>query len=179
MSAAVWFVNLAVLLAVLGADLGTRQITRRRILRPLIVSAVAVAVFVKGPQTSGTGLALELAGLGIGLALGAVGSRRLMSIRRDRAQGMATSVAGAGYAAFWIIVIGTRLVFSYGASHWYSAALGRWLAAHRVTVAGLTDALILLAIGMVLARVVRFTRALGSVGRPDAQAGLQAVSTRS
>jgi hypothetical protein len=179
MSTAIWLVNLAVLIAVLGADLGTRQITRRRILRPLIVSAVAVAGFVKSPQSSGTGLALELAGLSVGLALGALGSHRLMTVRRDESAGTAASIAGAGYAALWTGVIGARLVFSYGADHWYSAALGRWLAAHQVTVAGLTDALVLLAIGMVLARVMRFARVLGSVGRPDPHAALRAVSTRS
>ncbi|HTU29526.1 MAG TPA: hypothetical protein VMF07_09100 [Solirubrobacteraceae bacterium] len=179
MSASIWLVNLAVLAAVLGADLGTREITRRRILRPLIVSAIAVAVFVKSPQTSGTGLALELAGFGIGLALGVIGSHRLMSVRQDGAAGTATSVAGTGYAAFWTAVIGARVLFSYGAEHWYSAALGQWLAAHQVTVAGLTDTLILLAIGMVLARVMRFARVLGSLEHHGAPAGHHAVSSRS
>jgi hypothetical protein len=165
MSASIWLVNLAVLLTVLAADLGTRQITRRRIVRPLVVSGVAVAVFVKSPQTSGAGLVLELAGLGVGLALGAIASRRLMSIRRDEAANTTTSVAGAGYAAFWTAVIGARLLFTYGADHWYSAPLGQWLAGHQVTVAALTDTLILLAIGMVLARVLRFARVLGHAGQ--------------
>ena len=62
MTADVLIVNLAVLGAVLWADLGTKDITWRRVLRPLIVSAVAIAIFVKSPQTSGNGLGLGSSG---------------------------------------------------------------------------------------------------------------------
>jgi hypothetical protein len=153
-------VNLAVLAAVLWADLGTKEVTRRRVVRPVIVTAIAVAIFVKNPQTSGNGLALELAGLVGGLILGAIGVRLLMVIRTDPGSGKPISIAGAGYAAFWIVVIGARLLFTYGANHWYSHALGQWLTANRVTVDALTDALILLAIGLVLARAIRFAHVL-------------------
>ena len=57
-------------------------------------------------------------------------------------------------------MIGARLLFTYGANHWYSHALGGWMTTNGVTVDGLTDALVLLAIGMVLARAVRFARVL-------------------
>jgi F0F1-type ATP synthase membrane subunit c/vacuolar-type H+-ATPase subunit K len=164
MSASIWIVNLVVLAAVLAADLGTREITRRRVVRPLIVSGLAVAVFVKSPQTSGAGLAIEVVGLVAGLALGMIGSRLFMVVRRDEDSNTATSIAGVGYAAFWLVVIAARLLFSYGANHWFSHPLGQWLAAHQITVAGLTDALILLAIGLVLARVARFARVLSEVG---------------
>jgi hypothetical protein len=75
------------------------------------VSAIAVVVFVKSPQTSGNGLALELVGLVSGLILGAIGANLLMDIRKDPRTG--------------------------------------------------NDALILFAVGLVLARVVRFARVLG------------------
>jgi hypothetical protein len=163
MSANVWIVNLVVLAAVLAADLGTREITRRRVVRPLIISGIVVAMFVKSPQTSGAGLAIEAGGLAAGLALGAIGSRAFMVIRRDEGSNTATSIAGFGYAAFWVLVIGARLLFTYGANHWFSYSLGQWLAANQITVAGLTDALILLAIGLVLARVARFARVLSEV----------------
>jgi hypothetical protein len=159
-TADVLIVNLAVLGAVLWADLGTKEITWRRVLRPLVVSAVAIAIFVKSPQTSGNGLGVELVGLVAGLTLGTVGSLLLMAIRRDPGTEKFVSQAGAGYAAFWIVVIGLRLLFTYGANHWYAHALGQWLFTNRITVAGLTDGLILLAIGMVLARVLRFARVL-------------------
>jgi hypothetical protein len=165
MSVSIWIVNVVVLAAVLAADLGTREITRRRVVRPLIVSVVVVAMFVKSPQTSGAGLAIELVGLAVGLALGTIGSHRFMVIGRDERSNAPTSAAGVGYAAFWVVVIGARLLFAYGANNWFSHPLGQWLAANQITVAGLTDALILLAIGLVLARVARFARVLGQVGQ--------------
>ena len=158
MPASIWIVNLAILAAVLSADLGTREITRWRIARPVLVSAVAIAIFVKSPQTSGNGLELELAGLLVGLLLGTLGSLAFMRIRPATGSRAAISSAGAPYAAFWIAVIGGRLLFTYGANHWYTHSLGKWLFDNQITVNGLTDSLILLAVGMVLARVVRFTR---------------------
>ena len=174
MSTDVLIVNLVVLGAVLWADLGTKAITRRRIRRPVVVSAIAVAIFLKSPQTSGNGLTLELAGLAAGLALGAVGSRLLMRISRDPSTGEQVSIAGLGYGALWTAAIGARLLFTYGANHWYSQSLGHWMAANRVSVDGLTDALILFAIGMVLARVIRFAHAVGAA--PDGQS--PALSSR-
>ena len=164
MPADVLIVNLVVLGVVLSADLGTRTITRLRIMRPLIVAAVAVVIFVRNPQTSGTGLTLELVGLVSGLILGAIGVRLLMVINTEER----TTVAGAPYAAFWIVVIGARLLFTYGAEHWYTEPLGRWLITNHVTVDGLTDALVLFAIGMVLARALRFARALSVAPGPQA-----------
>ncbi len=158
MSASIWIVNIAILVAVLSADLGTREITWRRILRPVLVSAIAISIFVKRPQTSGNGLELELAGAVVGLVLGTLGSLAFMRIDRATSMRGAVSHAGAAYAVFWIVVIGARLLFTYGANHWYTHSLGKWLFDNRITVDGLTDALILLAIGMVIARVVRFTR---------------------
>lgn len=79
----VLIVNLVILGVVLWADVGTGQITRRRVLRLLIISVIAVAIFVKSPQTSGNGLALELVGFATGLILGAIEAHRLMRITRD------------------------------------------------------------------------------------------------
>lgn len=164
MATSILIVNLAVLAAVLSADLGTRTVTWRRVLRPVIVAAIAIAIFVKSPQTSGSGFALESAGLAGGLILGSIASHLLMAIRTDPRTDEQVSVAGTGYAIFWVVVIGARLVFTYGADHWYSHPLGGWLAANAVSVAALTDALILFAIGLVLARVIRFARVLRQTG---------------
>lgn len=39
MSAGIWIVNLAVLASVLGTDLGRREVSKRRLLRPALVAA--------------------------------------------------------------------------------------------------------------------------------------------
>lgn len=148
MPASVWIINLVVLTVVLEADLGTRKITWMRLARPVVVAGVIISFYLKGVADSGSGLALELglAALGIvlGLAAGAV-----FGVFRD-ADGFPRSRAGAGYAALWVAVIGARIGFAYATSH--SRSLQVWLGTHHVTGAALTDALIFMAAGMLLAR---------------------------
>lgn len=151
MSASIWIVNLVVLASVLGTDLGRREISKRRLLRPAIVAAVIVPMYLKHPATAGTGLALELTLAGVGLLLG-LGAAALLRTRREAATGRVLTQGGAGYAALWTAVVGARLMFSYGAQHWFSESLGRWMYQHSVTADALTDALVLMAIAMLLGR---------------------------
>ena len=75
MPSSVWIINLVVLGAVLEADLGRRKITRRRLLRPIIILAFVVLVYVRGVGAGADSLLLELALLRAGVALRfAVGS---------------------------------------------------------------------------------------------------------
>lgn len=155
MPAGVLIVNLAVLVAVLWADLGTRAITWSRALWPAVIAAIVIGIFFKSPQTAGRGLDLELGGLAVGLLLGVLAALRLMVIRVDPATDEPVTEAGPGYAGFWITVIALRIVYTYGAHHWYAHPLGTWKLKNGITTNGITDALILLAIGLVLARVLR------------------------
>jgi hypothetical protein len=146
--ASVWIINLVVLTAVLEADLGRRRITWFRLARPLLLAGVIIAFYIKGVASGGSGLTLELAlagaGLGLGLLAGAI-----FGVFRDPA-GFARSRAGFAYAALWIVVIGARIAFAYSTSH--SHSVQTWLGTHHVTSAALTDALIFMAAGMLLAR---------------------------
>jgi hypothetical protein len=56
------------------------------------------------------------------------------------------------YTALWAVVIGSRIGFAYATSH--SHGLQVWLGTHHITSAALTDALIFMAAGMLLARTV-------------------------
>ncbi|HEY3478862.1 MAG TPA: hypothetical protein VGL02_08170, partial [Streptomyces sp.] len=100
MDAGVWIVNIAVLASVLGTDLGRRKVGRARLLRPAIVAAVIVPMYVKNPATSGSGLVLELAGATLGLLLG-FAAAGLLKVRRDAANGEVYTHAGTAYAALW------------------------------------------------------------------------------
>ena len=40
--------------------------------------------------------------------------------------------AGFAYGAFWVVVIGARLIFIYGSNHWYSQSLGSWLHTNQI-----------------------------------------------
>lgn len=145
-------INALVLIAVLEADLGRgRKISRLRILRPLLLSAAIVPLFVQTVATRGTGLALEIGGACAGVLLGALASR-LVSVRQAPGTNRAVSDAGFGYAALWIAVIAARSAFSYGSAHWFTASLGQWMSDHAVSGAAVTDTLVFMAVAMLLTR---------------------------
>jgi hypothetical protein len=168
MPASVWIINLVVLTVVLEADLGTRKITWMRLGRPLVLAAVVISFYLKGIAGSGDGLTFELGltalGLVAGLAAGAI-----FDVLRD-AKGFPRSKAGAGYAALWVAVISARIGFAYATSH--SRSLQMWLGTHHITGAALTDALIFMAAGMLLART--FTLLARSRQLPQAVPALSA-----
>jgi len=162
----VLIVNIAVLFAVLEADLGRRKITSFRILRPLLLAAGIIPLFIVHPATAGNGEILEVALAGLGVLLGLVVAGTLMKVTFDDASSQSVSVAGPAYGAFWVAVIGARLLFTYGANHWYSTQLGHWLMTNGITVDALTDALIFMALTMAVTRTIRL-----AVGRAQVRRG--------
>jgi hypothetical protein len=147
-------VNALVLFAVLEADLGpARKISRMRLLRPLLLSASIVPLFLEAIATHGTGLALEIAGGVAGVLLGLTAAG-MISIRRQPETGRLLTRAGAPYAALWIAVIAARSCFSIGATHWFNHPLATWMTNHQVTGAAITDTLIIMAVAMTLARTL-------------------------
>lgn len=151
MNTSVWIINLAVLIAVLEADLGHRRITWFRVARPLVLSAVIVPIYLKHTVTSGHGLALEVVGAVAGVLFG-VAAASVMTVRRDAATGRAVSDAGVLYAALWIVVIAARLFFVYGSNHIFQNQLGHWMMTEHITKNALTDALVFMAVTMTLSR---------------------------
>jgi hypothetical protein len=147
-------VNGVVLATVLASDLGpARKIGSMRLLRPVIAAAVIIPLFVSRPVTHGTGLAVEIAGAIAGL-LGGLAAAALMGVYRSPRTGQPVSRAAVPYAIFWVVVIGARAAFSYGAGHWFQGPLVSWAIANQVTVAAITDGLIFMAIAMVLVRTI-------------------------
>lgn len=126
MDIGVWILNLAVLFVVLESDLGTRKVTRLRVLRPVITAAAIVPIFIGDLATSGYGLMLEIAGIAAGLLPGLLASA-FMPVHEGMVNGRrcAKSRAGIGYALTWIAVVGARLAFSYGSAHVFGRRTGR------------------------------------------------------
>jgi hypothetical protein len=147
-------VNGIVLAAVLEADLGShRKVSRLRIARPLLLAAAIVPLYLTTFATHGTGLGLEVVGA-IGGLLAGIAAASLTHVYRSPTTDQPVSRAGAGYAALWVTVIGARAAFSYGSVNWFGASLGHWMTRHDVSVGAITDSLILMAVGMLLARTV-------------------------
>ena len=154
-------INGAVLIAVLEGDLGPhRKIGKFRILRPLITIAVIIPLFIDSPVTHGNGLLIELAGVAAGLLCGVIVAA-LMRVYRSPKTGQPVSAAGFPYALVWIIVVGARAAFSFGATHWFPAQIDQWGFSHQVSGAAITDGLIVMALAMVLVR----TASLGARAR--------------
>ncbi len=143
----------AILAGVFLSDLGHRAVTTHRLLRPLIIAGVVGATYLTNFATSGDGLALELAGTGAGALLGLFAAS-FMHVERDPSEGNVFTRAGIGYALIWIVVVGARLAFIYGTSHWFNASLGTWMSSHHITADALTDALVLMALAMTTTRTL-------------------------
>ena len=151
-------VNAVVLVAVLEADLGAhRAINRLRIIRPLLLAAAIVPLFLEAFTTSGTGLTLEIAGVAAGL-LGGLAANTLTHVYRSPTSGKPVSRAGTGYAAVWIIIIAARAAFSWGSAHWFTPQLGSWMIHNDISTAAITDSLILMAVAMLLTRTLGLAR---------------------
>ncbi len=156
-------VNLAVLFAILEADLGRRRIGSFRLLRPVLLAAGIIPLFIVHPATSGHGEVLEITLAALGALLGLAAAGGLMKVGFDDASQQVVSTAGAAYAAFWCCIIGARLLFAYGANHWFTTQLGHWIVTNGVTVDALTDALIFMALAMAVARTLRLAIGWGRV----------------
>jgi hypothetical protein len=159
-------VNAVVLALVLARDLGPqRGIGKTRIIIPLAAAALIIPLFMQRVTTNGNGLALELAGAAAGIAAGLVALWQIR-VYRSPQTGKPASAAGWRYALVWTVIIGARAVFSYGASHWFTSQLGHWLITSHIPAPALTDALIFMAVAMLLTRTISLAWRARSAGSP-------------
>lgn len=147
-------VNGLVLAATLTSDLGAhKKIGPMRVLRPALIAASIVPLFIDPVVTHGNGLAVELAGVAASL-LGGLAALALTRVYRSPATGKPVSYASWPYALLWILVVGARAAFSYGSFHWFPTQLAAWCQAHQVTGAAITNGLIFMAVTMLLTRTL-------------------------
>ena len=77
----------------------------------------------------------------------------LVSVRREGLQVVTT--AGVGFAALWVAVIGGRMLFAYGADHWFTGWIVTFSRDHLITGGDAwTAAFVMMAMAMVAVRVI-------------------------
>lgn len=193
MPASVWLLNLIVFGILLESDLGRRRIGWFRVLRPLLTTVLIVPLFLDSIPANGSNVLLQVAGAAVGVLLG-LAAHLFLSVYYDPtksmkrrgpgrgtagqdATGRPCSRAGFGYAAYWAVIFGARLLFIYGTYHWFSASIGQFLATHQLSAAGLTDALIFMAVTMALARSVLLGARARAVTRAAAASAAPVTSS--
>ena len=163
MTTSQYLLNAGLLAYILASNLGAHAVTRRRMTLPLVLVAVAAAVFLRSIPTLGNDLVLELIAVAAGVGLGVLAGL-LVRVRNDG--GRLFTSAGTPYAALWVFVIGGRVLFAYGADHWYARAIAEFSMRHQITGADAwTCAFVLMALSMVLARVAVTAARSGLVQR--------------
>ncbi len=151
MTTSQYFLNLALLAWIISSNLGTRTLTRRRVTVPLFVVASAGWFYLNDLPTLGNNGKLELVGLAVGVLLGVVAALTVR-VHRDGERVLAT--AGAAFVAIWVAVIGGRVLFAYGAEHWFARDIGEFSRSHLITGADAwTAAFVIMALAMVVSRL--------------------------
>jgi hypothetical protein len=168
-------INGAVLAATLHGDVGTRRIGAFRVLRPFVLAGAIIPLFISPLTTHGTGLTLELAGALAGV-VGGLAAMALTKVYRSPETGKPVSRAGWPYALLWVLVIGARAFFSYGSFHLFPNQLAHWCETNQVTGDAITDALILMAVAMVMVRSVGLAARAALLRRAEAPSPVDAIS---
>lgn len=151
-----WLLNIGLLIFILGTNLGQRRITRRRLVLPLALAALAGVVLLADTPARGNDTALAVIGALAGIALGILAGLFMDVLRQ--ADGTVASRAGAAYAVLWVLVIGGRIAFAESASGWASAAVRDFSISNHISgSAAWTAAFVIMALAMVASRVITTT----------------------
>ncbi|ANF30736.1 hypothetical protein A0130_02715 [Leifsonia xyli] len=150
-----YLLNIGLLAFILISNLGARKVSSLRLLLPVLIAAVCGGLFLTDVPTAGNDVLLEAIGIGAGMALGVAAG---FFMRADVRDGVTVLRAGWSYALLWIVVIGGRMLFAYGADHWFPAQIADFSMSARITGAPAWAAtFILMALAMVVARVATTT----------------------
>jgi hypothetical protein len=140
-----------ILIIILAADLGRRRVTTLRMMRSVVAVAVVIVIFVESFPAQGNDLSLQFVGIGAGVICGLIAGTLLPAYRDG--SGELRTVGGLGYALVWIAISAGRLVFAYGAEHWFGAELVRFSIDYRISGPDTyANAFVFMSLAMVLTR---------------------------
>lgn len=151
MTTSEYVLGFGLLALILSTNLGVRALTRRRFTLPLFAVAIAAASFLRTVPTIGHDLLFitgaAVVGLGCGVLTGA------LSRLERRPDGRLVTRAGAAFAAVWVVIVGGRTLFGYGATHWWRDTVRTFSVHYQITPTAYTSAFVLMALAMVVGRL--------------------------
>ncbi|MGR3938736.1 hypothetical protein [Streptomyces sp. BRA346] len=141
-----------ILIIILATDIGRRRITTMRMVRSVIAVAVVIAIFVESFPTKGNDLSLQLLGVGTGVICGLIAGVLLPAFK-DSSSGELYTIGGIGYALVWIVLSSGRIIFAYGAEHWFTMDLVKFSIDYKISGQDTyANAFVFMSLAMVLTR---------------------------
>ena len=154
----------SVLVLLVVRQIREARFTRRMVVLPLVIVAAVAKSYLHTIPTTGNDLALIVGLTGLGVAFGTI-SALTTRVRTDGGQ-YALVKAGWVAASVWVFSMSARFAFAIWASHGGGPSLYRFSLAHHLSIDVWTAAIVLMALGEVLARtglmVLRTQRALAT-----------------
>jgi hypothetical protein len=159
----------SILVLLVLVQIRERPLTRRELLRPVIIVACIVAVYLNGIPTAGNDLVLVTTLALLGGAIG-IGSGWTVRMRKT-AGGIVTGRAGWASAIFWVLGMGSRFAFLIWIHNGGTSTIAHFSVQHSITGAeAWTAALLAMAVfevlGRTAAQAVRWQRLLATPPRP-------------
>ncbi len=121
----------AILVLMVVRQIREHSLDLRSLAVPVLAVGAAAVMFLHSVPGGGNDIALELAGVLAGAAMGAVGG--LATRLRRGADGRALGRAGVLAAGMWVAGVGGRMAFVFAATHGAGPAIGRFSIAHHIT----------------------------------------------
>ena len=171
----IYLIN-ALLVLLVVRQIREHQLDLRALAVPVLAVAAAAVMFLHAVPCGGSDVALDLAGVLAGAAMGAVGG--LATRLRLGTDGRPLGRAGTLAAGMWIAGVGARMVFYFAATHGAGPAIAAFSISHHITgPAAWTAALVMMALADVLTRLAVVWirgRRLTATGTPVIAAPAQA-----
>jgi hypothetical protein len=127
-----------------------RPLTTHSLLRPILLVAGAVVVYLHSIATGGNDLVLVGALALLGLLLGTAAEQT--TFLRRRQDGVVLARAGWLAGICWVLGMGLRFAFLLWISHGGGPSLAHFSATHAITSAAWSPGLLAMAVGEVLGR---------------------------
>ena len=148
----IYLIN-ALLVLLVVRQIREHQLDARALAVPVLAVAGATVMFLHAVPGGGSDLALDLACVSAGAAMGAIGG--LATRLRLGADGRPLGQAGILAASMWIGGVGARLAFAIAAGNGAGPAIAQFSVAHQITGSvAWVAALVLMALADVLTRLV-------------------------